>query len=231
MKYTILSFAVISALIISGCNSSSSSRQRPVEQPIPVSAAQTPTPAPAAVVQKLVPPTAAEIQQAMQRVFGNLVTFSAQPQSFIVGDFNGDGSEDLAIVARPNEARVADINSEFANWIIQDAEQAMIPTGKQRVVRLENSKPVLPKIAAGEQVLAIIHGYGAAGWRNPDARQAYLVKHAAGLLEETEPSVSERAIRAMHLPVEGDIIKTMRGNRRGFVFWTGGMYAWHPKES
>jgi hypothetical protein len=149
----------------------------------------------------------------------------------MVGDFNGDGSEDLAIVARPKDARLPEINSEFANWIIQDAEQAMIPNGNQRVVRLESAKPVLTKIAAGEQVLAIIHGYGAAGWRNADARQAYLVKHAAGLLEGTEPSVSEKAIRAMHLPVEGDIIKTTRSNRRGFIFWTGGMYAWHPKES
>lgn len=229
MKYKILGFVFISALILTGCNSNSSSRQRPIEQAIPASAAQTPTPAAVpATVQKLAPPTTAEIQQAMQRVFGNAVTFSTQPQKFLVGDFNGDGSEDLAIVAHPKEAKLADINSDFANWTVQDAEQAMIPTGKQTVIRLE--KPVLPKIAAGEQVLAIIHGYGAKGWRDADARQAYLVKHAAGMLEGTEPSVSEKAIRAMHLPVETDLIRATRSNKPGFVFWTGGMYAWHPRQ-
>jgi hypothetical protein len=33
----------------------------------------------------------------------------------------------------------------------------------------------------------------------------------------------------MHLPTETDIIKEVRNNKKGFVFWTGGFYAWHPE--
>ena len=65
-------------------------------------------------------------------------------------------------------------------------------------------------------------------WRS--ARQAYIVKHAAATLLGTAPSVSQKAIRAMHLPQETDIIKQVRNNKKGFLFWTGGVYAWHPSE-
>jgi hypothetical protein len=43
------------------------------------------------------------------------------------------------------------------------------------------------------------------------------------------PSINQKAIRAMHLPTETDIIKEVRNNKKGFVFWTGGVYAWHPE--
>lgn len=79
-------------------------------------------------------------------------------------------------------------------------------------------------------MLAIIHGYGPAGWRNLDARQAYLIKHAAATFQGTAPSLSEKAIRVMKLPVETEIIKEVRNNKKGFLFWTGGLYAWHPSE-
>ena len=87
-----------------------------------------------------------------------------------------------------------------------------------------------PRIEPGEQVLAIIHGVGPRGWRNPDARQAYIIKHAAADFQGTAPSVSERAIRAMKLPMETEIIKEIRNNKKGFLFWTGGAYAWHPEQ-
>ena len=54
------------------------------------------------------------------------------------------------------------------------------------------------------------------------------MKHAAATFEGIAPSISQKAIRAMHLPVETDVIKEVRNNRKGFVFWTGGVYAWHP---
>jgi hypothetical protein len=88
-----------------------------------------------------------------------------------------------------------------------------------------------PKVAAGEGVLAVIHGFGPRCWRNREARQAYLVKHAAGVFEGTAPSLSQKSIRAMRLPVETEIIQSVRNRRKGFVFWTGGVYTWHPRES
>jgi hypothetical protein len=92
------------------------------------------------------------------------------------------------------------------------------------------AKEERPAVAKGEEVLAIIHGVGAKGWRDSDARQAYIVKHAAATLLGTAPSISQKAIRIMHLPFPTDIIKQVRNNKKGFLFWTGGVYAWHPSE-
>ena len=218
-------------LVAPGCKNKSKT-ETPVEKPVSVAAqpspaiAATPTPFP-----KLPAPSAAEIAAAFARVFGDDLRIDrARPQSFIVGDFNGDGAEDIAVIARPAPGKLAEINSELANWTIQDADKAFVPSPDQRVVRMDKKiKP--PSVTEGETVLAIIHGYGAKGWRDPAARQAYLVKHAAATLQGTAPSINEKAIRAMHLPVETEIIKGVRDNRKGFLFWTGGGYAWHPGES
>lgn len=226
MTYKNLAFAAISfAFIFSGCTQKPQPVlvEKPVAIPTPAAAEAAPTPFP-----KLPPPSMAEVREAMHRIFGDVLSFTAAPQSFIVGDLNGDGSEDLAVIAQPAPNKLNEINSELANWIIQDADQAVIPSPKQRVVKVDKAE--LPKVLAGEPVLAIIHGYGAKGWRNPEARQAYLIKNAAGAFEGTAPSVSQRAIRAMHLPVETDIIKIVRDKKKGFVFWTGGVYAWHPRQ-
>jgi hypothetical protein len=219
------------AFLLNGCSHPTSAPQVRVEQPIATPSPQIrraevmPTPFP-----KLPPPAGSKVQQAMHRVFGDAFEFDhPNRQNFIVGDFNGDGSEDLAVIARPAAGKLADVNSEVANWVIQDADKAVITSPKQTVVKMTKEEP--PKLGVGETILAIIHGYGPRGWRNPEARQAYVVKHAAATFEGTASSVSQKAIRAMHLPVETEIIKEVRGNKKGFVFWTGGLYAWHPSES
>ncbi|MCU1255711.1 MAG: hypothetical protein JWM83_2010 [Candidatus Angelobacter sp.] len=219
---------VLSLLSLPGCGSKNSNVESRVEKPI----AATPTP----LAQKspepppsLPPPTKAEVEAAFQRIFGDtLVAERGTAQFFIVGDFNGDQSEDLAIIARPAPGKLDDVNSELSNWIIEDADKAVIPTPNKKVVSLPKAEA--PKIEKDEEVLAIIHGFGPKGWRNPDARQAYLVKHAAATFQGIAPSISQKAIRAMKLPFATDIIKEVRNNKRGFLFWTGSMYAWHPSE-
>jgi hypothetical protein len=175
------------------------------------------------------PPTLEEVTNALHRVFGDdLMADRATRPFFIVGDFNGDSFQDLAVIVRPARDKLQDINSELANWIIQDADAFFIPPPNKRVVSL----PVIreAKVAEGEVALAIIHGHGVQGWRNADARQAYLVKHAAATFLGTAPSISQKTIRAMHLPVATDIIKEVRKNKKGFLFWTGSAYAWHPND-
>jgi hypothetical protein len=223
----ILAVAILSAL--PGCTSN---HAQTVEKPIAV-ATPKPTPAGSPVAPpKLPAPTKEQVVEAFHRVFGeDLIAQSDEGSgqaTFIVGDFNGDQSEDIAIIAKPDAGKLDDINSELANWIIQDADKAFIaPPGKAVVVP---PKQVRPHVERGEQLLAVIHGVGPEGWRNPQARQAYIVKHAAATFEGTAPSISQKAIRAMKLPVETDIIKEVRNNKKGFVFWTGGVYAWHPSE-
>jgi hypothetical protein len=229
-------FLIISALVVtifvfaglSGCNSKSSRDNAPVEKPIPVASPQPSPAAVAAPLPKLPAPTQAEVKAAFQRVFGSDLIAQFTPQTFIVGDFNGDEFEDIAIIARPAPGKLDEVNSELSNWIIQDADKALIPSSTKKVVALP--KQERPRIAQDEEVLAIIHGYGPQGWRNPDARQAYLIKHAAATFLGTAPSISQKAIRAMKLPYETEIIKQVRNNKKGFLFWTGGVYAWHPSE-
>lgn len=218
-------------LALSACSGSSGQNASVrVEKPIPITTPQ-PSQAAAAPAPKLPPPTESEVKAAFQRVFGDdFIPRSADPNgpAIITGDFNGDQSEDIALIVRPGAGKLDDVNNELANWIIQDADNAFIPPpGKKVVVPPKQQRPL---IEPGEQVLAIIHGVGPKGWRNPDARQAYIVKHAAATLQGIAPSISQKAIRAMHLPVETDIIKEIRNNKKGFVFWTGGVYAWHPEQ-
>jgi len=224
-----LALASAALAALQGCNGKSATGGQPVEKPIPVASPQPSAAAVATPVVKLPPPTRAEVEAAFQRVFGAALTANfADKQSFIVGDFNGDESEDLAIIVRPAAGQLDDINSELSNWIIQDADKAFIvPPGKTVSIPPRQERP---RISAGEEVLAIIHGYGPQGWRNPEARQAYLVKHAAATFLGTAPSLTQKAIRAMKLPYETDIIKQVRNNKKGFLFWTGGVYAWHPSE-
>lgn len=214
---------------LQGC---ASNHDLTLEKPI---ATVTPQPTPvvaAPALSKLPPPTTAQVKEAFQRVFGESLVPEIDNASgvttFIVGDFNGDQSEDLAVIARPAPGRLDDVNNELSNWILQDADKAFIPTPAKSVVVPPHQ--ARPHVERGEELLAIIHGVGAQGWRSPEARQAYIVKHAAAVFEGTAPSISQKAIRAMHLPVETEIIKEVRNRKKGFLFWTGGVYAWHPSE-
>jgi hypothetical protein len=223
---------VLAAAIFAALQGCTSNHAQNVEKPIAAATPQA-TPAGSAVAPpKLPPPTKAQVKEAFSRVFGdNLVAQiddAGGVTTVIVGDFNGDQSEDLALLARPAPWKLDEVNNELANWIIQDADKAFIPPrGKTVVVPPKQERP---RVEAGEQVLAIIHGVGQGGWRSSDARQAYIVKHAAAAFEGTAPSISQKAIRAMHLPVETEIIKEVRNNKKGFLFWTGGAYAWHPEQ-
>ena len=224
-----LVLAVATLAALQGCTSN---HAQTVEKPIAVA---TPQPSPAGspvAPPKLPPPTKAQVEAAFRRVFGDDLIAETDQSSgqatFIVGDFNGDQSEDLAVIARPTPGKLDDVNNELSNWILQDADKAFIaPPGKAVVVPPKQRRP---RVERGEELLAIIHGVGPEGWRNPQARQAYIVKHAAATFDGIAPSISQKAIRAMHLPVETEIIKEIRNNKKGFLFWTGGVYAWHPSE-
>jgi hypothetical protein len=219
--------SVALVMLFSGCEQS---RPRNEEKPIPVLAAPVQkTPEPRPNLQPAAPPTKEEITGALHRVFGDdLLLEQGTRPAFIAGDFNGDQSEDLAVIVRPAPGKLGDINSELANWIIQDADTFFIPPSGQHVVALPPK--TAPQVVEGEELLAIIHGYGGAGWRNPSARQAYLVKHAAATFLGKSPSIAQKSIRMMHLPVRTEIIEELRSNKKGFLFWTGQAYAWHPNE-
>ena len=222
-----VSMAVILCVLL-GCKTKSSKDEMQVEKPIAVTTPQPVAQKTAEPAAKLPPPTMAEVEAAFHRVFGEALTAerSATPV-YLVGDFNGDESEDLAVIARPAPGKLDDVNNELANWTVQDADKAFLPPPGKSVVVLP--KGASAKVENSEEIMAIIHGFGPQGWRNPDARQAYIVKHAPAALQGIASSASQSAIRAMHLPVKTDIIEGVRQKKQGFVFWTGGVYAWHPQ--
>jgi len=152
MSHAKLSFfpgSLIAAVILFallGCHTKSAKEEMQVEKPIPTATPQPvaqKTPEPAA---KLPPPTAAEVEAAFRRVFGDaLVEDRAASPVFVVGDFNGDASQDLAVIARPAPGKLDDVNSELANWTIQDGDKAFLPpAGKSVVVVPKDTRRVRP---------------------------------------------------------------------------------------
>jgi hypothetical protein len=161
-------------------------------------------------------PTAAEVRAAIQRNYADAVALdnsSATP--FILGDFNGDNSEDIAIVVKPRSEKLSELNSEFVNWILED------PRHSQQVFR---------GVKAKDTLLAVIHGQDRQGWRNELARQTYLLKNAGGT-ELASQSVNQLSAsgETRALPqLRGDVIREKLNGSGGIIYWTGAKYAWHP---
>lgn len=209
------------ALLFQGCRNDSQVAVR-VEQP--VSPTAPPPRTDAAPPVKMHPATAADVQSALKRVFNDDVRAAGAPE-FITGDFNGDGSEDIAVVVHPVSAKLGEINDELSNWIVQDADHFFVAPPRKSVV-------VIPEKAerariGDEDILAIIHGIGPMGWRSPDARQAYLLKHGAATYTGKAPSFRQKEVRALGFPVKTEVLLGRRNERPGVLFWTGSAYGWH----
>ncbi|HJZ81176.1 MAG TPA: hypothetical protein VKD91_12555, partial [Pyrinomonadaceae bacterium] len=120
-----------------------------------------------------------------------------------------------------------DINNELANWILEDPREVPIP-GTKAADQLVRPKPV--KAEKGDSLLAIIHGVGAQGWRNQEARQTFLLRNGAGanILVRAVGSLTSLAGIAKSVPLKGDAITEDLNGRAGIIFWTGAKYAWYP---
>jgi len=174
------------------------------------------------------PVTSAEVNAALHRIFADSVSPTSQQHSFTTGDFNGDGSPDLATFVRPADSKLKTLNDAFANWTIQDATQAFFPPKDQRVVIMP-PKPKPQSAHAHEVLLAVIHGYGQNGWRSREARQAYLVRHAGtGPIEARRPPDH---IEGAPASIKQSEIIFEPAERPGFLFWTGSQYAWRSSDA
>jgi len=164
----------------------------------------------------------------MARVFAK----AAEPETtsapaFVAGDFNGDGSTDLAVITKVSAASLKEINNELANWLLEDPKSVPIP-GTNAAYRMVPPKPVHAE--AGDTLLAIIHGVGAKGWRNPEAKQSFLLKNGAGsnmtVLAVKDLAASKSKPKLP--PLRGDTISETVNGKSGMLFWTGAKYAWQP---
>ncbi len=186
-----------------------------------------PTPAPFGV--RLRPPTEAEVEGGLRRAFGETVR-PAGARRCLLGDFNGDGAEDVAMPVRPAEGHLLELNDGLANWRVQDA----LDEDASRREPARNAERAETTVEPGEVLLAVVHGFGPEGWRDDRARQCYLVRHATGA--PFEARLRTELLRYVGrvsdgAQLTGDVILCAAGRRPGFVYWTGARYAWHPLPS
>jgi len=174
------------------------------------------------------PATEAEVNAALHRIFADAVRGVPHEQWFTTGDFNGDGSTDLAAFVLPNGSKLRPLNDPLANWTIQDATHVFFPPADQRIVMMP-PKPRAQFVHSDVLLMAIIHGYGQSGWRDPNARQAYLVRHAGDVPIEARPA-PDRVEGAAASIIRSEIIFEPVG-KPGFLFWTGSQYAWRAQLS
>jgi hypothetical protein len=207
--------------------------QRAEEKPIPP---ETKTPPDIAAVKSdpnLPAPEPAEVNQAIERVFKGAVTIvTDRTPYYIVGDFNGDHSQDLAVVARPTPGKLLGINDELAPWILVDPIRLAKPASKGAPypeLHSEMTRRRRVVVNDGDTFLAIIHGCQSKGWRDSQATQTYVLKNAAG--DKMEPQARKQIVWAGNkerLPrIWGDVIAQSIGERYGFLYYNGAKYDWY----
>jgi hypothetical protein len=169
------------------------------------------------------------VRAKVEQIFRGVVTLATElTPYFLAGDFNGDGLPDLAVFVRPTPEGLASVNREVANWILEDPFVFPHIKPGQRVSR---EVPPLEHVRAEPQevLLAIIHGYGPDCWRNPDARQTYLLRKAAGGGMRSEPfseSLLPHGSRLLMTTPKIDTIREILAGGPGFLYWNGAKYAW-----
>lgn len=159
-------------------------------------------------------PTDAELRAVVKKNYEDVVTVDdSRPTPFMIGDFNGDSSEDIVVVVKPR--KLSDLNSEYVNWILEDPHDL-----QQASVNVRKN----------DLLLAVIHGHKGEGWRHELARQTYLLKNAVGShLETMSIKQLQSSGESRRLPaLRGDVIRAKLKGSGGIIYWTGGKYAWHP---
>jgi hypothetical protein len=163
-------------------------------------------------------PKQSEVQEAIKRVFKDaaVVDTNYNP-SFLAGDFNGDGSQDIAVVVKP--VNLDEMNQELPPWLVRQPRSNRID---RKQVHIEKN----------DTLLAVIHGYGANHWRDPEATQTFVLKDVVGNdLKVHSPTdfVTVNSGRKLPHP-RGDLIgETVQGNQ-GYLYFAQATYSWYdPK--
>lgn len=193
----------------------------------PVTAEAPPAPVSAQADQprqmpKLPPPQFNEVQEAVKRVFKEAVFVDTNLKpAFIVGDFNGDFSQDIAVALKPASDKLPELNEEFANWMLRDLGGTPNQSGSPRL-----------RVAENDKLLAIIHGYNVNGWRDHQATQTFLLKNAAH--SGMEAYSAKEFVAAYHgrkMPeLRGDVVGQEIGGKLRCIYYSGADYSWYdPK--
>ncbi len=172
-------------------------------------------------------PTIREVQEVVARSGQN--AFALDGRGFVVGDFNGDGSQDIVVVVRPANDMLAKVNSQYAIWRLEDPHQVSGPDLNKRVQRTRVLQKTV-RVSEGDVLLMVIHGYGGKGWRDRVVNGIYVLKNVAGAGIRTQTmkeSLMATGKEKNPTILKGDVIRQILAGQSGFLFWTGAAYAWH----
>ena len=203
----------IFVLMLSAC--SSTPKRALVEQQPTYQATPESTPVRLAVAPA---PKQSEVRDAIKRVFKDAAVLDPNyTPNFLAGDFNGDTSQDLAVIIKP--ANLEELNHEYSSWLVRAPRANRI--NRERL-----------KIEKDEVLLAIIHGYGTNDWRDPEATQTFVLKDVVGndlKVHTGKDFVAANAGRKLPR-AQGDLIgETVQGTP-GYLYYAVSTYSWYdPK--
>lgn len=186
-------------------------------------------------VASLPPPTLEDVRTKVESIYhGALIVDVDHKPVFVLGDFNGDNSEDVLVAVRPIAKRLADLNSDLAAWIVEDPRNIWVPDPNKAVQKLP-PKPRPVRVHAGDRLLLMIHGFRDNGWRNSLATQSYLLVNVSGTGLQRETAREARSELKQDPPpfgiqyllrYNGDVLHETLAGRPCVLYWTGGHYAW-----
>lgn len=233
------------AFAFGACSSKNTSEAPPAASPTPAAQAASaespaaatptasPTPEPTPMPEA---PRADEARSVVARVYKGAVTPDEHAGWTIVGDFNGDGSEDLVARVRAAPGHVDELNDDLANWIVSDPQKVQPPDPRKfdphQGVQKLTPLPTRPRVVAADSLLVVIHGFKERGWRSPEATQTYLLRDVAG---EDLHAQSRRDAKITTLGQNpprliGDVIRQTINGHKGFLYWNGATYGWFQPE-
>lgn len=199
-------------VLVSGC---SSSKQAMVETAPPVYQETPEAPNPERLAS-VAAPQLPEVEAAVKRIFKDVAVVHPDYKSnFLAGDFNGDLSQDLAVVLKPVPEKLAEMNEEYPRWVLRDPR---LPHDPRAPLRVEQN----------EALLAVIHGYGNNDWRDPEATQTFLLKNAVGSDMRVQNGIEfVKNFRGGQKPrPQGDLIgETLKGSE-GYLYYNAATYSW-----
>ena len=180
-------------------------------------------PAPAATPPRIdvaQAPKSTEVQDAVTRIFKDAaVVHTDYNPNFVAGDFNGDSSQDLAVILKPAPDKLGEMNQEYPPWLLRDP-------------RFNSHERQRLRVDKDEALLAIIHGHGANDWRDPEATQTFVLKHVVGTdlrVQSLQEFVSANTGRKLPRP-QGDLIGEKLNGSDGYLYYAVSTYSWYdPK--
>ena len=160
----------------------------------------------------------AEVQEAVKRVFKDAVVIDSNYNpNFLAGDFNGDASQDIAVILKPVNLEL--MNEPYSPWLVRSPRGA----ASEKSLRIEKD----------EVLLAVIHGYGTNDWRDPEATQTFLLKNVVGKdlrVESQKQFVTGNTGRKLPRP-QGDLIgETLQGHA-GYLYYASATYSWYDPQT